>query len=201
MDARVLLFEHIKNGNEKDAYMLLAEKLVGQNAVNLAGYTPLHYAVLCNRESMVSLILHFRVDINMRNNYECGHSTPLITAVKNQNPFLAQMLLEQGADANLADKQGLTALHHAAALGHHEIVKLLVEFAADINKRDLFGFNAYYHANQNSHLENNKELAALLGKELKVTTADMRAYREDFKKVHVIVDRRKKPRVLKSKKK
>ncbi len=200
MDAKILLFEYIQNGNIKDAYMLLREKLVGKNATNLPGYTPLHYAVLCNRESMVDMILQFNVDINMRNNYECGHSTALITAVKNQNPFLVKMLLEKGADANYADKQGLTPLHHAAASGHQEIVRLLVESSADLNRRDVFGFNAYYHANQNNHLENNKELAMMLGKELKVTTSDVRAYREDFKRVHVIVDRRKKPRVLRSRK-
>ncbi len=200
IDAKLLLFENIKNGNIKDAYMLLEHRLVSLNSTNLAGYTPIHYSVLCDRESIAHMILQFKPDINIKNNYECGHCSPLMTAVKNRNKFLVNILLEHGSNVNLSDKQGLTALHHAAISGNQDIIRLLVDHCADINQRDSFGFNAYYYASQGNYLENNKELATLLGKELKVTTKDTQEYRADFKLVHTIVDRRKKLRAVAKKK-
>ena len=39
---------------------------------------------------------------------------------------------------DMKNSGGMSAIHQAAAMGHHEIVKLLVEAGVDINDRDNF---------------------------------------------------------------
>lgn len=50
-----------------------------------------------------------------------------------------QMLLKSGCDANLSDKEGRTALHVAAAKGHHSVVRLLLADGADPLRMDQSG--------------------------------------------------------------
>jgi ankyrin repeat protein len=56
---------------------------------------------------------------------------PLVGGVE-----VAKVLLEAGADVNRQCEHGRTALHMAAAWGHHEVVKLLLEHSADPTIRD-----------------------------------------------------------------
>ena len=41
-------------------------------------------------------------------------------------------------DMDMKNSGGMSAIHQAAAMGHHEIVKILVEAGVDINDRDNF---------------------------------------------------------------
>ena len=76
--------------------------------------------------------------------------TPLLTAVNNRNYQLAKLLLERGADPNLANKGGWTPLYLAtdnrnieggdypvpkADMDHLEIIRLLLEKGANPNAR------------------------------------------------------------------
>ena len=47
-----------------------------------------------------------------------------------------RLLLEQGADVNYVDSNGLTPLHEASAQGHHDIVQLLLEHETDVLTRN-----------------------------------------------------------------
>lgn len=50
---------------------------------------------------------------------------------------VAQLLLMQGADPNIADRHtGTTPLHDAARMGFLDTVEILVQFLADPNSRD-----------------------------------------------------------------
>ena len=65
--------------------------------------------------------------------------TPLMLAVKAKRVESALALLLAGADPDIADRAGNTALHHAAQLGSLELVRLLVVFFAQLeatNKLD-----------------------------------------------------------------
>ena len=65
--------------------------------------------------------------------------TPLMLAVKAKRVESALALLLAGADPDIADRDGNTALHHAAQLGSLELVRLLVVFFAQLeatNKLD-----------------------------------------------------------------
>ncbi len=63
----------------------------------------------------------------------------LISAVIRNNMQLVRQLLDQKADINEKDKDGNTALNHAADLGYIEIVRLLVDKGADLNMKNADG--------------------------------------------------------------
>lgn len=88
-------------------------------------------------------------------------------------------------------------LHLAAQGGFVDIVELLLNYGADPYLRDMNGFNPTYYADQ----AGNKAVQAVLPGLLKVTTAQMSEFREQYLRVHDIVDRRKKTKKKGTKKK
>jgi ankyrin repeat protein len=52
------------------------------------------------------------------------------------------VLLEHGANVEISNMRGTTALHAAACHGHLSVVKLLVEHGAKISSADTVGCNA-----------------------------------------------------------
>lgn len=70
------------------------------------------------------------------------------------------MLIENGADINIADKRGATPLHRAASKGNLSIVKLLLEHGdkLKVNVRDAYGNTPLHLACE----EDRQEIAKLL---------------------------------------
>ena len=64
-------------------------------------------------------------------------STPLMVAVEKEQLGAVRFLLNQGADVNLKDDYGFTALHVAAVSSMYEVVICLVENGADVNAVNL----------------------------------------------------------------
>jgi ankyrin repeat protein len=60
-------------------------------------------------------------------------------------------LLRLGLDPNAADREGWTALHHAAAHGHRRVVAALIEAGADRDARTTHGKRAADVAAVNGH--------------------------------------------------
>ena len=56
------------------------------------------------------------------------------------------MLLDGGADVNVQNKYGSTALSWAAGSGHKEIVEMLLEGGADVHQKDKYGETALMKA-------------------------------------------------------
>ena len=65
-------------------------------------------------------------------------ASPLAEAVRVANLELVGMLLEAGADANVANEDGQTALMLAARTGNVAVAKLLVQHGADVNRRESY---------------------------------------------------------------
>ena len=59
---------------------------------------------------------------------------------------IVRELLEAGADPNIKNEDGETALIIASSLGHYEIVKLLLEAGVDINIQNSYGNTALIRA-------------------------------------------------------
>ncbi|MEQ8224198.1 MAG: ankyrin repeat domain-containing protein, partial [Candidatus Eremiobacterota bacterium] len=62
--------------------------------------------------------------------------TPLTVAVYCQNIKACKLLIDKGADVNLAQDGGMTPLDLAACYGLKDIAELLIEHGADINMKD-----------------------------------------------------------------
>ena len=72
---------------------------------------------------------------------ECG-LTPLHIATLANHPAAIELLLANGADVSLADREGNTALHMASFLGRTDIVRLLLKAGADPELRNDLGFSS-----------------------------------------------------------
>ena len=64
------------------------------------------------------------------NESDADHLTALMRAFGHGHAEIARLLLEAGADKDLADNSGETALMLSSVLGHAEIARLLLEAGA-----------------------------------------------------------------------
>jgi ankyrin repeat protein len=86
-------------------------------------------------------------------------SSPLIGAAREGRLDAVRLLLDRGADPNLAVFDG-SALIHAADWGHVDIVSLLLDRGASIDQTATFGDSALHRASVNGRLEVVKLLVA-----------------------------------------
>jgi len=68
-----------------------------------------------------------------------GGSAPLHSLASAGNTEGLRLLLDRGAEVNLASAQGETALHLAAVAGRVEAVRLLIARKADIERANSYG--------------------------------------------------------------
>lgn len=104
---------------------------------------------------------------NGSNQYD---STPLMITALNGNLEMAKLLISKGADVNVKDKNGNTALAYCSdygyiivaknadvnvkdKYGYIKIAKFFVENGADINHRNKDGITALEQATKNSNFE------------------------------------------------
>jgi len=59
---------------------------------------------------------------------------------------IVRLLIDKGADVNLLDKNGETALMGAAGAGHTEIVKVLIDKKANVDTKNNNGVTALIKA-------------------------------------------------------
>ena len=104
----------------------LAQKLVEKGAdVNKTGWAPLHYAATSGKLDIISLLLenHAYIDAESPNG-----STPLMMAAGYGTASAVKLLLEEGADPLLKNKQGLTAIDFAQSAKRQESAEIIAAF-------------------------------------------------------------------------
>ncbi|MFQ5528602.1 MAG: ankyrin repeat domain-containing protein [Thermoanaerobaculia bacterium] len=80
-------------------------------------------------------------------------------AALNNRPAMIGLLVESGADVNLANKTGFTPLHHAAEAGSAEAARVLLELGADRKAENRFGHPPAVTAERHGH----SDVASIVG--------------------------------------
>ena len=93
------------------------------NAKDSGGQTPLMFAVKGSHVETVKYLLENGADIDARSTKR--GFTALITAAAVGNESVVRLLLEHGADKNIAERTGDTALDRARQYEHPDIAELL----------------------------------------------------------------------------
>ena len=116
---------------EADLVELLLKAGVSPNAKYYLGPTVLSVAVKRERLDIVSILLDYRADPNLRGNfeglpsYDVCEAYPLLLAAKAGSLGTVTLLVERGARLNVRDESGATALSLALEAGNDEIVRFL----------------------------------------------------------------------------
>ena len=119
------------------------------NTIDIAGLTPLHYAIIYGHISCVTLLLEAGCEVNPTNKNILS-SSPLHFAIVNGNAEIVFQLIENGANVNAQDCDGKTPLHNAV-LSYSEsdriecvkIVSRLLKEPVNLNLRNKDGKTAY----------------------------------------------------------
>ena len=114
---------------------------------------------------MVDLLLEFGANINKQNSLG---NTALYLAAENVNPLeravplgqdttedlsLVQLLVDQGAEINLGDNDGVTPIMIATIKGHTEVVRFLMQGGASLVERDVKDHTILHFAAMNNRQE------------------------------------------------
>jgi ankyrin repeat protein len=128
------------------------------------GQTALMWAVAENHPAVVDLLIAHGADVNARSTVReekiknkwltanvvspppHGGFTALLYAARQNSLQAAQMLVKAGADLNLTDPDGTSALVIAIINAHYDLPIYLLEHGADPNIADKFGRAALYAA-------------------------------------------------------
>ncbi|KAF5519285.1 Ankyrin repeat and SAM domain-containing protein 3 [Colletotrichum aenigma] len=112
--------------------------------------TPLWFAAGIGHEGMVSEALGQITDRHGSNlPFLAG---PLLQAASKGRDNIVRLLLQHGADPNVADASGTTPLCQASENGHEQVVRVLLEFGeVNSNVTDPCGRTPLWHAANNGH--------------------------------------------------
>jgi len=101
----------------------------------------IHTAVVTDNLEALKQHIAAGSDINEKDPY--GGSSPLISAALFGKTEAAKILMNAGADLNVKNKDGSTALHTSAFFCRPEIVKMLLDKGADKTIKNNFGSTPY----------------------------------------------------------
>jgi len=164
-NGQTMLMIAARSGNP-DAMNVLLTRHVDVNArEQVLGETALIWAASENHAAAITLLAKNGADVNARSNslkfplakYGDGKSarftvlprggwTPLMYAARQGATAAARALAETGADLNLADPDGTSALVLAIINAHYDLAAMLVDKGANPNLGDSSGMAALYAA-------------------------------------------------------
>ena len=113
------------------------------------GHAPMHWAFVQGGTESAKALLESGADVNILTN---RGATPLMITISNDDPSDIRIgvpfLINHGADPNIQDKLGNTALHFAAVNNSREVIEMLLEAGALIDAQNVLGDTALHRAAQ-----------------------------------------------------
>lgn len=146
-DGLTALHRSARCGHENTTKLLLAQK-VDLNALTLNGWTALHEAAYEGHANIVALLVDAGGDLNAidRSGNTALHRAAGEGLEKNCSLGIIELLFSHGANPDIANEHGLTALHIAAKDGHDEIVESLLTYNANVHAREGVAWTALHRA-------------------------------------------------------
>ncbi len=154
MNAQIDIYEIARHGCAEDLQIVFKNYPNIINLKNESGFSPLTIASYSGNLEIATLLAKHVENIDLNSNV----GTPLMAAVYRNNNDIAKMLLDLGADSNIADGKGTTALHYAIKFKNVNLIKVLVNNGADINLKDNKGLSPLDYAK----IDNNENIVELL---------------------------------------
>ncbi|KAG2457722.1 ASB2 protein, partial [Polypterus senegalus] len=144
------IVEAIMNGNDE----FLRNKLKsGENLLekNEDGWVPLHECAYYGQLKCLKLLIKAypgTIDVRTMN-----EETALYLATNRNHVDCVQLLLESGAEPDIANKARVTPIYKACERQNAEILKMLVKYNGDVNHRCNQGWTALHEAVSRNDLE------------------------------------------------
>ena len=165
-------FNAIKDNKYESQLKNILRYKMDLNATNERGLTPLLYAIECNNERAIRVLLEQK-DVNIEaklpddfadypyiNKYEgdsfnLGGATPLMFAIFKSNTKIVKQLIDKGANVKARDNEGTPVFLYACGFGNGNIIRmLLVKDRTLVNDKTLDGnVNGLHHAAALNNLE------------------------------------------------
>ncbi len=155
------IFDYVTDGDLDSINTAVSQNPGVLNTISRFGYTPLQAAAEAGQVSVIDNLVGRGavLDTNIRNN---EHLSALGLGIsyndKDKSAAIAQALLGNGCNPNIAQKDNFSPLHCAAKTGNNIIARLLIRKGADVDHKDVSGKSAIDIANEN----NNKETASII---------------------------------------
>lgn len=137
-----LLIRNVADVNKRDLY---------------SGFTPLIYASIAGKANNVMMLIKYGAKIDYKTNEKW---TALLKAVSSgvhkkdrpEYPDIIKTLLENGANINMQNENGMTSLMFAAEYGNIEMVRLLLTYGPNLNLNEYkYGYTSIRLAKKNNH--------------------------------------------------
>ncbi|XP_062585229.1 uncharacterized protein LOC134246896 [Saccostrea cucullata] len=135
----------------------IAKTLIQHNAnvngTNSDGETPLFYATKGSHCNIMKLLIDYKTKIDIQNKY--GNTCLHLSVQNPSSDDVMLFLLKNGADVNVCNEDGVTALMVATEETQNirdKRISALIEHGADVNAQDKFGKTALHRATENFHL-------------------------------------------------
>lgn len=115
-----------QNGYTRLVRLLVETHAASTDALSLSKQTPLHLAAMSGQLGVCSSLLKLRADITAT---DCHGQTPLHLAAENDHSEVVQLFLQHRPElATLANVEGATCTHIAAAKGSVAVIRELLRF-------------------------------------------------------------------------
>ena len=146
----ITIFEAAATGKINNVIRLLARDPNLVNTFSTDGFQPLGLACFFGHVDVAEYLVKAGANINSKS-HNGLKAAPLQSAAAGGHRKIVKMLLANGADPNIREQWGHTALHAAAENGDEEMIRILLYGGADLTLKNSQGKTALDLAMEGGH--------------------------------------------------